>query len=109
MSGGASTDAFAFMHTTDGTATITDFNNTSLHDHIAVSASGFGGGLTAGMDVASIFQTAASDQFNGLSGFLFDTANQTLYFSADGTQGASLALAQVQAGVTINPHDILIV
>lgn len=109
MSGGAGNDTFAFMHTTDGTATITDFNNTSQHDHIAISASGFGGGLVAGMDVTPMFQTAPSDQFNGLSGFLFDTANQTLYFSADGTQGASLTLAQVQAGVTINPHDILVV
>ena len=109
MSGGAGNDTFAFMHTTDGTATITDFNNTSEHDHIAVSANGFGGGLTAGMDVTPLFQTAASDQFNGLSGFLFDTANQTLYFSADGTQGAAVTLAHVQAGVTINPHDILVV
>jgi len=109
MSGGAGNDTFGFVHTTDGVATITDFNNTSQHDHIAVSASGFGGPLTAGMDVTSMFQTAASDQFNGLSGFLFDTANQTLYFSADGTQGSALALAQVQAGVTINPHDILVV
>lgn len=109
MSGGAGNDTFAFTHTTDGTATISDFNNISQHDHIAVSASGFGGGLAAGMDVTPMFQTAASDQFNGLSGFLFDTANQTLYFSADGTQGAVLALAQVQAGLTINPHDILVV
>ena len=109
VSGGAGNDTFAFMHTTDGTATITDFNNTSQHDRIAVSANGFGGGLTAGMDVTPLFQTAASDQFNGLSGFLFDTANQTLYFSADGTQASALALAQVQAGVTINPHDVLIV
>lgn len=95
------------MHTTDGVATITDFNNTSQYDHIAVSASGFGGGLTAGMDVTSLFQTAGSDQFNGLSGFLFDTVNQTLYFSADGTQAS--ALAQLQAGITITPHDILVV
>jgi Ca2+-binding RTX toxin-like protein len=109
MSGGAGNDTFAFMHTTDGTETITDFNNTSQHDRIAVSASGFGGGLTAGLDVTPMFQTAASDQFNGLSGFLFDTVNQTLYFSADGIQGSALALAQVQAGVTINPHDILVV
>lgn len=109
MSGGAGNDTFAFMHTTDGTATITDFNNTSQHDHLAVSANGFGGALTAGMDVTSLFQAAASDQFNGLSGFLFDTANQTLYFSADGTQSSALALAQFQAGLTINPHDILVV
>ena len=73
VNGGAGNDTFAFMHPTDGTATITDFNNTSQHDHIAVSANGLGSGLTAGMDVTSIFQTAASDQFNGLSGFLFDT------------------------------------
>ena len=38
-----------------------------------------------------------------------DTANETLYFSADGTQASAITLVQVQAGVTINPHDLLIV
>ena len=38
-----------------------------------------------------------------------DTANQTLYYSADGTQASAITIAQVQAGVTINPHDLLIV
>jgi VCBS repeat-containing protein len=107
LTGGGGNDTFAFLSLSDGPNTITDFNNTTEHDHIAVSASGFGGGLTAGMDVSSIFQTEANNQTNGLSGFVFDTADQTLYFSPDGT--AQTALAQVQAGVTINPHDILVV
>ncbi len=59
------------------------------------------------MDVTSIFQTSNTNQLNGIAGFLFDTGNQTLYFSPDGI--AETTLAQVQAGVTINPHDILIV
>ena len=103
-------DTFAFLHNTDGTAVITDFNNTSAQDHIAVSASGFGGGLTPGMDVTSIFEASGDNQFSGGGAeFHFDTANQTLYFSANGTTAAEQALALVQAGVTIHPHDVLIV
>ncbi len=41
--------------------------------------------------------------------FHFDTANETLYFSADGVPGSEVALAQLQAGVTLHAHDILIV
>jgi VCBS repeat-containing protein len=110
MTGGSGNDTFAFLHTTDGPATITDFNNTTEQDHIAVSASGFGGGLTAGMDVTPIYETSNDNQFSGFGAeFHFDTANQTLYFSADGTTASAIALAQVQAGVTLNPHDLLIV
>jgi Ca2+-binding RTX toxin-like protein len=110
MTGGGGNDTFAFLHTTDGTATITDFNNTTLQDHIAVSASGFGAGLTAGMDTTPIFETSNDNQFAAAGDrFHFDTANQTLYFSGDGTTASEIALAQVQAGVTINPHDLLIV
>jgi VCBS repeat-containing protein len=110
MTGGGGNNTFAFMHTTDGPATITDFNNVTAQDHIAVSASGFGGGLTAGMDVTPIFETTADNQFSGTGAeFHFDTANQTLYFSADGTTASEMTLAQVQPGVTLHPHDVLIV
>ena len=110
MTGGGGNDTFAFLHNTDGTAVITDFNNTTAQDHIAVSASGFGGGLTAGMDVTAIYETSGDNQFSGSGAeFHFDAANQTLYFSANGTTAAEQALAQVQAGVTIHPHDVLIV
>ena len=110
MTGGSGNDTFAFLKTTDGPATITDFNNTTEHDHIAVSANGFNGGLTAGMDVTPIFETSNDNQFSGFGAeFHFDTADQTLYFSADGTTASAVVLAQVQAGVTLNPHDLLIV
>jgi VCBS repeat-containing protein len=110
MTGGGTSDTFAFLHTTDGTDTITDFNNVAGQDHIAVSASGFGAGLTAGMDVTPVFETSNDNQFSGAGAvFHFDSANQTLYFSANGTTASEMALAQVQAGVTIHPHDVLIV
>ena len=99
-----------FQQVPDGPNSITDFNNTSEHDHIAVSANGFGGGLTAGMDATSVFETSGDDQFSGSGAvFHFDTANETLYFSADGTTASAITLAQVQAGVTLHAHDLLIV
>jgi VCBS repeat-containing protein len=110
MTGGGGNDTFAFLHTTDGPATITDFNNTTAHDRIAVSASGFGGGLTAGMDVTALFESSNDNLFSGGGAeFHFDTANQTLYFSPDGTTASAIELAQVQPGVTIHPHDLWIV
>ena len=110
MTGGGGNNTFAFMHTTDGPATITDFNNVTAQDHIAVSASGFGGGLTAGMDVTPIFETSGDNQFSGFGPeFHFDTGNQTLYYSANGTTASEMTLAQVQPGVTLHPHDVLIV
>jgi Ca2+-binding RTX toxin-like protein len=110
LTGGSGNDNFAFLQPSNGVGTITDFNNTTQQDHIVMSASGYGGGLTAHMDVTSVFETSNDDQFSGFGAeFHFDTANQTLYYSADGTQASAITIAQVQAGVTINPHDLLIV
>ena len=62
------------------------------------------------MDVTPVFETGGDDQFSGFGAvFHFDTGNQTLYFSADGTQASAVAVVVVQAGVVINPHDILLV
>ncbi len=88
MTGGSGNDSFAFLNTTAGPGVITDFNNTTQSDHIVISANGFGGGLTAGMDVTSTFETSGDDQFSGFGAqFHFDTGNQTLYYSADGISG----------------------
>ncbi|MBR0931517.1 VCBS domain-containing protein [Bradyrhizobium diazoefficiens] len=106
MSGGGGNDFFAFLQPS-GPSAIGDFNNTTEQDRIVVSASGFGGGLTAGTDVT--FETSGDDVFSGFSQFHFDTANQTLYYSADGSQGAAVALVSVQNGVLFNQHDILVV
>ena len=75
-----------------------------------MSASGFGGGLTAGQDVTSIFETSGDDQFSGSGAvFHFDTANQTLYFSADGTQASAITVVAGPGRRTLHAHDLLIV
>jgi VCBS repeat-containing protein len=109
MTGGSGNDVFAFLQPPTAPGQITDFNNTTEHDRIVISASSFGGGLTSGMDVTSTFETSADNNFSGGAEFHFDTGNQTLYFSADGTQGSAVAVVVVQAGALINPHDILLV
>jgi VCBS repeat-containing protein len=110
LTGGSGNDTFAFQTQPTGTNVITDFNNTTQQDHIAIGANSFGGGLVAGQDVSSLFETSGDDQFSGFGAeFHFDTANQTLYFSSDGTQASAITVVQVQAGVILNPHDLLIV
>jgi VCBS repeat-containing protein len=110
LTGGSGNDTFAFQTQPTGTNVITDFNNTTAQDLIAIGANSFGGGLVAGQDVSSIFETSGDDQFSGSGAeFHFDTANQTLYFSNDGTQASAITVVQVQAGVLLNPHDLLIV
>jgi hypothetical protein len=62
------------------------------------------------MDVTPVFETSGDDQFqSSTSLFHFDTANNTLYFSPDGTNASAYSLAQVQTGVTLGPADIRIV
>ncbi|HLH89324.1 MAG TPA: VCBS domain-containing protein [Xanthobacteraceae bacterium] len=113
FAGGLGNNTFAFNSLSVGAVQITDFNNTTRADQIQVSASGFGGGLTANEDVTPVFQTASNATFSGAGGgqgqFLFDTANHTLYYSANGTTGAEHAIAQIEAGVAVTPHDIHVV
>src|ERR1700681_3972023 len=91
------------LRTTDAKDTITDFNNYSNHptelDSIAVSAGNFGGGLAVNMDVTGIFETSNDNLFQAsTSRFHFNTANQTLYYSPNGTTGSEVALPQLEAG-----------
>ena len=107
FTGGAGNNTFAFNSPNLGSDRITDFNNTTRADQIQVSAAGFGGGLTVNQDVTSAFGTSANANFGTTSErFHFDTANQTLYYSATGSGGTAIAIAQIEAGVTLHPHDI---
>jgi Ca2+-binding RTX toxin-like protein len=110
LTGGSGNDIFGFEQALSSPSNIVDFNNTTEQDQIAVSAGGFGGGLTPGMDTSAIFETSGDNLFaSDFSRFHFDTADQTLYFSGDGTSASEVALAQLQNGVTLNPSDLLIV
>jgi hypothetical protein len=75
-----------------------------------ISASVFGGGLTAGMDMTSMFESSADDQFSGFGAvFHFEAPTRRCTSVPDGTQASVITVAQVQAGVTLNAHDLLIV
>jgi VCBS repeat-containing protein len=110
LTGGSGNDIFGFEQPLSSAATITDFNNTTEQDQIAISASGFGGGLTPGMDLSTVFETSGDNQFASADSRLhFDTGNQTLYFSADGTTGSEVALAELPAGAMLQPNNLLAV
>jgi VCBS repeat-containing protein len=110
LTGGANDDIFSYGNPLEGSDSITDFNNTTEQDTIEVSAAGFGGGLTAGMDVATVFGSSGDASFASPSErFHFDTSNQTLYYSASGSAGSAIALAQLEAGVALNPQDLHVV
>jgi hypothetical protein len=110
FSGGAGNNVFAFKSLSIGNDQITDFSNTTKTDQIQVSAAGFGGGLFAGEDVTPVFGSSANATFASSSErFHFDTANQTLYYSATGSSGSPIAMAQLEAGVTLHPTDLHVV
>ena len=56
MTGGSGDDVFAVEVMPSSPLTITDFNNTSDHDTIAINSAAFGGGLTPGQDLTFDFE-----------------------------------------------------
>jgi VCBS repeat-containing protein len=107
LTGGSGDDLFAFRSPANGPDTVTDFDNVTSHDRIAIEASGFSG-VAVGQDPATVFESTGDDQFFGAL-FHYDTANQTLYYSPDGTNGSAVVLAQLQAGVLLHANDLVFV
>jgi hypothetical protein len=123
LTGGGGNDIFQYNNPLEGggqgslatitssnTDTITDFN--TANDTIAVSAAGFGGGLTAGEIFNSTqVENSSSNAFTGgaTERFLFDTTNHTLYYSPDGTTANEHAVAIINLVAAINPTNIHVV
>jgi VCBS repeat-containing protein len=96
LSGGDGTDAFFFQFASDGPDEITDF--ISGIDTIRVSASGFGGGLTAGGSVSLV--SGSDPTASGATGqFLFDTDDGRLLWDADGTGGGAAVLVATLSNI----------
>ena len=119
LTGGAGNDTFRYNNPLEGGGqgmgvTITSLNTDTItdwdpaHDTIAVSAAGFGGGLTIGeVFNTTQVQTAADANFTDpTERFLFDTANNTLYYSADGTTAHEHAIAILNGVHAINATNI---
>jgi glucose/arabinose dehydrogenase len=109
MTGGAGADTFVFNASLLTPATITDF--TVGGDHLQISASGFGHGLTAGGTAPLVTAaTASSANHAGPDGyFIFDNAS-TVWWDPTGGSGAD-AIAEVKlTGVaSLHASDFLLV
>ncbi|WFU25382.1 cadherin-like domain-containing protein [Bradyrhizobium sp. CB1717] len=110
LAGGADADTFVFNLPSEGVDTVGDF--VSGADVLEVSAAGFGGGLVAGMNVASVYGSSSDATFgSSTERFHYDTSSSTLYFDADGSASgtAAVALAQFANGIVLDPDGLLIV
>ena len=90
LSGGAGADAFIYRRPDSGLDTITDFNPDE-GDIIGISATGFGNGLAAGVDLSLIptvtgtLVSLPNPQANGnQANFLYDQNSGLLSFDPDG-------------------------
>jgi VCBS repeat-containing protein len=105
--GGDGDDIFAFQSASDGPDDIADF--VSGADTIQVSASGFGGGLTAGGTVSLV--SGANPTASGASGqFLFDTDDGRLLWDADGTgTGGAVLIATLSNIPSLAASDFTVI
>jgi Ca2+-binding RTX toxin-like protein len=107
LTGGTGADRFTLFSSTERLDTITDF--VAVDDTIAVSASGFGGGLVAGSLAASQFVlgTAAVDASDR---FIYNRTTGGLLFDRDGTGAiAALQIATLSTKPAITSADILVI
>jgi len=105
LAGGAGNDSFAFNSPFHGIDTIADFNVTQ--DTINVSASGFGGGLTAGVIPSSRF-VVGSAASNSSQRFIYNNATGALSFDVDGNgSSAAVQFASLSGGLSLTNNDIV--
>ena len=105
--GGADADVIRYMAASEGGDIVFGFAHGE--DGIEVSAAGFGGGLVAGVLDAARFVvgTTATAAFGQ---FLFDTADRTLWWDADGTgAGTAVLIADFVARPTVTADDITVI
>ena len=98
LTGGGNADAFFYQSANHGGDRITDFSG---NDRFRISASGFGGGLSAGMalDGLSFIQGSNPYAIGRGATFLFDTSDKTLRFDRDGNgSGSAQAIATLTNG-----------
>jgi Ca2+-binding RTX toxin-like protein len=109
MSGGAGGDSFIWNLSNEGNDSITDFM--SGLDRLQISASGFRGGLTAGMDLLAAGRFQVDGGPVGRFGqFLWDSAAAVLSWDVDGTgTRAPVVVASFTAGTVLTASDLVIV
>jgi Ca2+-binding RTX toxin-like protein len=102
LAGGADADMFRYDLAAHGLDAIADFS--AADDQVMVDASGFGGGLSAGIDLAATGRfvahgTSAANSATGIGQFVFNTTNGQLWWDADGAGGAAAVRIATLQGV----------
>ena len=107
LTGGDGADRFFRSYSTTGIDTITDFQVNE--DKLFFSASGFGGGLTAGAVLSSNQFTFGPDAWDASTRFIYDSKNGALFFDADGTGAIEqVQVATLSAGLEMGYNNIFI-
>jgi hypothetical protein len=109
MTGGAGADTFVFNASLLTPATITDFTVGS--DHLQISASGFGHGLSAGSTAPLVTAaTASSANHAGPDGyFIFDNASDLWWDPSGGSGADAIAQAKLTGVASLHASDFLLV
>lgn len=110
LRGGAGADRFVFNAASEAGDRILDFAHGQ--DHISLRAVGFGGGLVAGVAVASgAFITRMDNVAQQADDhFIFRSSDATLWFDVNGNAAGGLTMvADLQAGAVVTAVDILVI
>ncbi len=114
MVGGDGDDLFRYANADEAGDRIDDFGMGS--DRIEVSATGFGGGLSAGMDLAATghFVTrlvGTSTSAAGVGQFIYESDAGRLWWDADGDGGKSTLVLTLQTipAAGISSTDFVVV
>jgi RTX calcium-binding nonapeptide repeat (4 copies) len=120
LTGRDGTDTFRYDSPSEGADQITDFSS----DIIAVSASGFGGGLVAGVTLttdqtissgppgqflAAPGATAPIVGFGNTNRFIYNTTTGDLYYDSDGILGGTILIATLQGAPSLTASDIVVI
>jgi Ca2+-binding RTX toxin-like protein len=110
LAGGLGADQFKFQNKIEGIDTITDFTVGS--DKITLSASGFGGGLTAAGALNStrfLKVTLGSQATTASQRFIYNSSTGGLYFDLDGSGvAAAVQFATLSSRPTLTATDFLV-
>jgi Ca2+-binding RTX toxin-like protein len=113
LTGGGGADVFRFDVRTEGTDTIADFDPTA--DFVQIDASGFGGGLAAGMNLAATGRFVANTSglatsAAGVGQFVYETDVGRLWYDADGIGlGARVSIATLTGRPAVTAADFIVV
>ncbi|MBD2497649.1 calcium-binding protein [Nostoc sp. FACHB-280] len=107
LTGGIGNDQFTFLKPEEGVDIITDF--ASVPDTIAVSASGFGGGLSLGV-LSSLQFFVGTGATTADQRFIYNSITGGLFFDIDGNGGAAQQqIASLTPAPTLTSNDILVI